>query len=80
MEALKQDVFACFGIGTAPPRDGLVKVEITVDQAGLVGSARVVAEGAEASALRCTEGALRRVRFASFCGADVPITWTYTLR
>jgi hypothetical protein len=55
-------------------------VEITVDQAGLVGSARVVAEGAEASALRCTEGALRRVRFASFCGADVPITWTYTLR
>lgn len=80
MEALKQEVTACFGMGTTPPKDGMVKVEMTVTRTGAVVRARALAEGAEASALRCTERALNSAKFASFCGPDVPISWSYALR
>lgn len=80
MEALKLEVTACFGMGTTPPKDGVVKVEVTVTRSGVVTRARAAAEGAEASALRCTEVALQKAKFAGFCGADVPISWTYALR
>jgi hypothetical protein len=80
MEALRDDVFACFGLGTQPPTDGMVKVELSIEASGRVQSAMVTAEGAEASAVRCTEGVLRKTRFAEFCGDDVSISWSYTLR
>lgn len=80
MEGLRQDVLACFGFGTTPPADGIVKVEITVDHGGAVTTAHVDAEGAARGARSCTEAALRRARFDSFCGDDVSIAWTYSLR
>lgn len=79
MAALQTDVRKCYALSTGGG-EGEVKVEITIGATGEVRAATVLGSKGEPSARACLEKTLRTARFATFCGPDISIRWTYALR
>ena len=79
MASLQADVRKCYALATGSA-DSEVKVEITIGATGDVRHAAVLGGKSDPSARTCLERTLNGAKFASFCGPDVSIRWTYALR
>jgi outer membrane biosynthesis protein TonB len=81
MSSLGDDVRRCYIIGQSPDEGGKVVVEVAIAQDGAVRAARIIqSPGGKAEAASCAEKALKKASFSTFCGDDVSLRWTYTLR
>lgn len=78
MTSLESEVRRCFALETGKG-DATVRVEVTVSESGEVREAKVEGEGHE-SATKCLVTSMKSTKFATFCGPDVAIGWTYALR
>ena len=81
MGTLGDDVRRCFLVGRASDDGDKIVVEVAIGEDGGVRDAKVVtAPPGKASASSCAEQALRKASFATFCGDDVAVRWTYALQ
>jgi hypothetical protein len=81
MESLIGDIRKCYSLGTPGQSGGVVKFEVTVAESGEVKGAKVLeAAGGHASAVECTEKAMKATKFGKFCGDDVSIRWNYPMQ
>lgn len=81
MNALQSAIRQCFALGTAGSKGvGKVQLALVIGEDGRVKSAKIAdAEGAQLAAADCCSKAAKGTSFASFCGDDVPVNWTYTM-
>jgi len=79
MTSLQADIRKCYSLATGGS-DSDVKVEITIGASGDVRQATVLSNAGDPSSRACLEKTMRAAKFASFCGPDVSIRWTYALR
>jgi hypothetical protein len=81
MNALQSAIRQCFALGTAGNKGiGKVQLALVIGEDGSVKSAKIAdAEGAQLAAADCCSKAAKGTSFASFCGEDVPVNWTYTM-
>jgi outer membrane biosynthesis protein TonB len=79
MTALQAEIRKCYTLATGGA-GAEVKVEITIGPSGEVREANVLGTSGDPTARTCLEKTLRAAKFATFCGPDVSIRWTYALR
>lgn len=79
MTSMQADVRKCFPLATGAA-DSEVKVEVTIGEKGDVRQVTVLGGNADPSGRACFEKTMRAVKFATFCGPDVSLRWTYALR
>lgn len=79
MKQAGEDVKGCFLLGKASAAPSSVAIELSIGEKGAVSSVNASASGAEREQLSCVENTMKKQKFATFCGADVTIRWTYSL-
>ena len=81
MSSLGDEVRRCFLLGGPTDQPVNVKAELVVSDDGKVKKAS--ASGVPSSrkgASECVNKALAAAKFASFCGDDVALSWTFTIQ
>ena len=80
MRTLGGDVQRCFLLGAATKKDTgrTIRTELTISDNGKIKRLDMTSPGADSSALDCARTSAQKVQFASFCGDDVTVQWSYT--
>lgn len=81
MTSLGDEVRRCFILGAKPGEALQLTAEVTIGEDGKVRSAKIQgAPSGREAARSCAEKALSGASFATFCGDDVAVSWSYTVK